>query len=113
MFHLDGEIGFEAGERRQQMIQDLLRRQAERAALGADLAPAVRVAEIALREIPRAEPDEITVIGELHKKGAGRNEGGDLRAIFMLRGITRNQIKKAPQMNKLKAVGSGIGEDEN
>jgi hypothetical protein len=76
VFHLDGEAGFAAGEHGEQVIQDLFRRHAERAAMGADLAPAVRVAEIALREIPRAEPDEITVIGELHKKGGGNGLSG-------------------------------------
>ena len=66
MFHLDGQIGFNAGQCRQDVIQNLFRRHPERPAPRTDLQPARLVAVIALGEILGANQDGVGVIGQFH-----------------------------------------------
>jgi len=68
MFHLDGQVGFDAGDRRQEMVQDLLGGRPEFAAARADFQPAVLVAVIALGEIFGAHRNDLFVVGEFHVK---------------------------------------------
>lgn len=66
MFHLDGQAWFDAGQRRQDVIQDLFRRHPELSIARADLQPAVLVAVIALNEVPGANQDDVAVVGQFH-----------------------------------------------
>jgi hypothetical protein len=63
MFHLDGQVGFNAGHRWQNVIQNLFCRHPEFPAARADLQPTGLVAVITLSEVPGANRDDIAVIG--------------------------------------------------
>ncbi len=66
MLHPNTDVWLDPGYRRQDMIQDLLGRHAERPAPRGDLHPAAFVKVIAFREVLGAEQDEVAVIGEAH-----------------------------------------------
>ena len=62
-FHLNGQVRFNAGYRRQDMIQDLLGHHPERSAARADLSPTGLFPVIALSEMLGPDQDHIPVIG--------------------------------------------------
>jgi hypothetical protein len=72
MFNLEDEVGFDAGDGGEEVVEDLLGGHAEFAAAGGDFQPAIFVAEVAFGEIFGADGNEIGVVGEFHVGGCGR-----------------------------------------
>lgn len=64
--HLDQEVWLQAGERGEEMVEDLFRRGAKFPAACADFHPALLVAVVALRPRLPAQQDEVGVVGEFH-----------------------------------------------
>jgi hypothetical protein len=63
MFHLYDQVWLNAGERGQEVIQDLLCGHPERPTARADLYPTALVAIIALSEVLGAKQDDVGVVG--------------------------------------------------
>ncbi|MDB6147539.1 MAG: hypothetical protein JWO45_1203, partial [Spartobacteria bacterium] len=90
MFHFNGQVWFNACDRRQNVIQDLFCRHPELAATRANLQPPGLVAKIALREILCGNQDHIAVIGKFSDRLHKPNESKTQPPLFMasLRPVT-------------------------
>ncbi len=69
VFDFDSDVRLDAGERRQQMIQNLLRRCAKLSTTRTDLQPTLLVAIIALGRALGVDEDEVTLIRKVHAIG--------------------------------------------
>ncbi len=70
MFDLENEVGFDAGDGGEEVIEDLLGGHPEFAAAGGDFQPAVLVAVVAFGKIFGAHQDEVAVVGQFHNGDA-------------------------------------------
>ena len=68
VFHLDGQVRFQTGECREEMIENLLRSRAKFSAPRAHLYPALLVPVIAFRPGFGADQDDVAVVGEFQNQ---------------------------------------------